>query len=60
MVNKKIFEQIDKDMHYQTERFVMQDGMCELSIKLLQIISDMNDELEDLKIKVKKYELDNE
>ena len=60
MVNQDHIDRVYNDIKYQTPRFQMQQGYCEVSMMLLNIIDDMNKELESLKEKVKQYEMDNE
>ena len=60
MVDQSQIDRIHDDIHYQTIRFRMHNGMCEVSMMLLDMIDSMNKELNLLKKKVEKYEMDNE
>ena len=58
MVDQSAIDRIHDDIKYQPPRFQMQQGFCEVSMMLLDIVDSMNKEMNLLKKKVEKYEMD--
>lgn len=53
MVRQSNIDRVFTDISMQTHRYIMRQGYCEISMRLLNIISDMNKELEELKEQMK-------
>lgn len=53
MVRQSNIDRVFTDISMQPHRYIMRQGYCEVSMTLLNIISDMNKELEELKEQMK-------